>query len=64
MADESGEVAFTVEIHGHEPSPHATLQDAMYRVEDYEHPTGTIFYTLHGAHQAVVVYRDGDVEPA
>jgi hypothetical protein len=61
MADESGEVAFMVEIDGHEPSPHTTLQDAMYRVEGYETPTGAIFYTLYGAHTPVVVYRDGDI---
>jgi len=61
-ANESGAVAFMVEIDGQEPSPHATLQDAMYRVEGYETPTGAIFYTPYGAHQPVVVYRDGDVD--
>lgn len=61
MTDESGQVAFTVEIDGQEPSPHPTLQDAIDRVEGYETPTGAIFYTLNGAHQPVVVYRDGDI---
>lgn len=64
IADESGEVAFTVEIDGQEPSPHSTLQDAIYRVEGYETPTGAIFYTLFGAHQPVVVYRGGEIDHA
>ena len=64
MTDESGEVAFTVEIVGQEPSPHSTLQDAMCRVEGYERPTGAIFYTLFGAHKPVVVYRDGEIDHA
>jgi hypothetical protein len=62
MADESGEVAFMVEIEGQEPSPHSTLQDAMHRVEGYERSTGTIYYTLYGAHDPVIVYRDGDID--
>jgi hypothetical protein len=64
MADESGEVAFMVEIEGQEPSPHSTLQDAMDRVEGYENPTGAIFYTLFGAHKPVVIYRDGNIDLA
>jgi hypothetical protein len=43
VTDESGEVAFTVEIDGYEPTPHSTLQDAMCRVEGYENPTGASF---------------------
>jgi hypothetical protein len=64
VTDESGGVAFTVEIDGFEPTPHSTLQDAMCRVEGCESPTGAIYYTLFGAHRPVVVYRDGDVELA
>jgi hypothetical protein len=64
VTDESGEVAFTVEIDGHEPSPHSTLQDAMCRVESYETPTGAIYYTLFGAHRPVIVYRDGEIDMA
>jgi hypothetical protein len=64
MADESGEVPFTVEIDGQERSQHATLQDAVYRVECYEIPTGAVFYTLFGAHRPVVVYRAGEIAPA
>jgi len=44
------------------PAIASTLQDAMYRVEGYETPTGAIFYTLFGAHRPVIVYRDGDID--
>jgi hypothetical protein len=53
-----------LEIDGHEPSPHSTLQDAMNRVEGCETPTGAIYYTLFGAHKPVIVYRDGDIDLA